>query len=63
VDKAKGVIATQVERGDHGGQMDLVAMQVATAKLLNNTLRLAEVLIMQAWFLGDMALAELKPSK
>lgn len=42
--KSVGKIATEAEHGDHGGGVELEPLQVATAKMLVNTLVLAKVI-------------------
>ncbi len=51
--KSTGKIAAEVEAADHGGNMDLKALRVATNKMLVNALKLAEELDMTAQDLAD----------
>ena len=44
MNKVTGVIATEVERAEHGGEMDSEKLKVAVAKMLINTIKLAEEL-------------------
>jgi hypothetical protein len=52
--KSLGQIAAESESHDHGGPMDINALEVATTKLLVSTLKLAEELGMTAERLSYM---------
>lgn len=42
--KSVGKIAAEAESGDHGGKTDPASLEIATAKMLVNTLVLAKIL-------------------
>ena len=44
MNKVTGVIATEVEGAEHGGEMDREKLKVAVTKMLINTIKLAEEL-------------------
>ncbi len=52
--KSVGALAAEAERQDHGGDMNNVALQVACAKMLVNTLSLASACGMTPEELADM---------
>ncbi|MEI7719647.1 MAG: hypothetical protein WCI89_00325 [bacterium] len=52
--KSVGAIAAQGEAADHGDLMDIGALRIAIAKMLVNTLKLAEVLEIEPWVLGEL---------
>lgn len=54
ISKSAGAIATETEAQDHGGVMDEENLRIATAKMLVNTLKLAEELGMSPGELGAM---------
>lgn len=54
ISKSAGKIATETEAQDHGGMMNEENLRIATAKMLVNTLKLAEELGMSPDELGAM---------
>ena len=54
ISKSAGKIAAETEAPDHGGVMDEKSLRIATAKMLVNTLKLAEELGMSPDELGAM---------
>ena len=52
--KSLGVIATQGEAADHGDLMDIGVLRIAIAKMLINTLKLAEELKIEPCMLGEL---------
>lgn len=52
--KSLGKISAESEAHDHGGKLDFDALQIATAKMFVNTLRLASELGLNATQLAQM---------